>query len=453
MNPMLFRWLWTLKHVPQREVISTLQQIRRTQWMPPEQLEELNWEKTRRIVSHAYQHCPYYRQKYGAVGFEPGDLKRPEDFSKLPILTKTEVREHLDEMVAEGTKASALLTRFTGGSTGVPLKVYHDRRAALPTWCLHQRTTERWGVKMGDKTAHIWGLNRLNEQYLYDRQSALRQFISNYALFSAFEMTVEQMQRFAQFLRSFRPSLVIGYASAMTAFARYLEENGGAGFRPKAMWLTSEPTHDFQREVVERVFGAPVYDQYGSVEIHHYAVECGLRDGLHIDYDFRKVEVVDQEGMVLPRGDEGQIIVTDFVNFAAPLIRYRNEDMGRLLTNQCACGRSLPMMGKVTGRIYDMFVLPDGSQIYGHRFTTFFYDYVEQVQAFQVHQTARDRILVKIVPTERCNREKVAAMADQMFREYTRGQVAFEVQFVDDIPKEASGKYRFTKSDVSLQRR
>lgn len=453
MNPFLYRLLWTIKYLPQQETMATLRQIQRAEWLPAERLEELSWEKTRRLVAYAFNNCPYYRQKYGAIGFEPGDLKSPEDFARLPILTKQEVREHLDQMVAQGTEPSLLIKRFTGGSTGVPLGVYHDSRAALPQWCLYQRTIARWGIGMGDRTAHIWGLNRLNENHLYTRQSSFRRFISNYVLFNAFEMTVEQMRQFAHLLRGFRPSLLIGYTSAMTAFARFLEESDGAGFTPRAIWLTSEPTHDFQREMVERVFAAPVYDQYGSVEIHHCAAECALREGLHIDSDFRKVEIVDGAGHPAPTGVEGQIIVTDFINFAAPLIRYRNEDMGKLLDKGCPCGRGLPLMGKVTGRIYDMFVLPDGSQIYGHRFTTFFYDYVDQVRAFQVHQTTPERMLVSIVPTERCLREELALSVNQKFREYTKGQVAFEVQFVEDIPKEASGKYRFTKSDVSLQRR
>ena len=212
--------------------------------------------------------------------------------------------------------------------------------------------------------------------------------------------------------------------------------------------MTSEPTHDFQREIVERTYGAPVYDQYGSVEIHHCAVECANREGLHLEADFRTIEVVDEDGRPLPAGEAGLVTVTDLLNFAAPLIRYRNEDYGSLLAQNCSCGRSLPLMSKVTGRIYDMFHLPDGSQIYGHRFTTFFYDHVDAVTEFQVHQVLEDQVIVRLVPTSRCNRETLSAQVLKSFREYTRGQVTFDIQFVDGIAKEASGKFRFAKSDV-----
>ena len=152
-------------------------------------------------------------------------------------------------------------------------------------------------------------------------------------------------------------------------------------------------------------------------------------------------------------GETGQIVITDLLNYAAPLIRYRNEDMGNLFGRPCSCGRGLPLMDKVTGRIYDMFILPDGSQVYSHRFTTFFYDHVDKVRAFQVHQTKEDHAVVRLVTTESCVREELSAQLLQKFREYTNNQVQFDIQFVESIPKEASGKYRFTKSDVLLKQR
>ena len=110
-------------------------------------------------------------------------------------------------------------------------------------------------------------------------------------------------------------------------------------------------------------------------------------------------------------------------------------------------------MDKVTGRISDMFTLNDGSKVHGERFTHFFKYKLTDVETFQVHQTAIDKAVVRVVPTESCDRDTFSAEMLKQFREYTKGQMQFEVQFVDSIPKEASGKYRFTKSDVLLKRR
>ncbi len=453
MNPALYRTLWHTKHWRDKDILDTLHQVEANEWLSADELAHMTWEKQKRLVAHAYATSPYYRKKYDAAGFQPCDLKQPEDFSRLPLLTKEEVRTHLDDMVAQGIPSSRRIQRFTGGSTGIPVKVYHDAFTSVPEWAMYMRTVERWGLRLGDKTAHIWGLNRLNQEFLYSNQPWWQRALKNYVLLDAFEMSQAKMDGFARLLRGFRPDLLIGYTSAVTAFAEYLESSGGAGFQPRAIWLTSEITLDFQKGKVEQVLGASVYDQYGSVEVHHCAAECERRDGLHIDADFRTVEVVDDDGRPLLPGETGQVVITDLLNYAAPLIRYRNEDMGSLLGRPCSCGRGLPLMDKVTGRIYDMFILPDGSQVYGHRFTTFFYDHIDKVRAFQVHQTSQDRAVVRVVPTTLCDREGLSEEMVKKFSEYTKGQMRFEVQFVESIPKEASGKYRFTKSDVSLGQR
>ncbi len=450
MHPMLFRALLRLKNLHQGDIMARWRRIEGQQWLSRDELEEMAWQKRRALVAHAFANCPFYRRKYQEAGFQPGDLKTPEDFGRLPLLLKQEVREHIAEMVASGVEPARLEKKFTGGSTGIPLMVYHDRRATPLHTPLHLRTVRAWGLDSGEKTAHIWGLNPLNQEYLHQKLSRWDLFRTNYALLNAFTMDQDNLASFAALLRRFRPGLVISYTSAMESFARYLEQNGGAGFRPRAIWLTSEPIHDFQKALIERVLQTPVYNQYGSVEVFFMAAECGLRQGLHVNLDFRYLEIVDEEDRPLPPGQIGRVVVTDLANQAAPLIRYRNEDMSSLRPGACPCGRGLPLMNEITGRIYDMFILPDGSQVYGHRFTTFFYDHVDKVKGFQVHQTHRDRAVVSIVPGEGLRQDELSARLLEAFRGYTGGQMSFEVRYVQEIAKEASGKFRFAKSDVRV---
>jgi phenylacetate-CoA ligase len=447
-NPYLFRFLLGTKHLADRPYRSLQRDVARNQWLSRDELAAITWERQKAIVRHAFDNCPFYRRKYSAAGFAPGDLKQADDFARLPILTKEELRSGIGEIVAEGCPPSRLLKKFTGGSTGIPVMVYHDLASALMIDGLHRRTIGSWGLKHGCRTAHIWGLNRLNEQYLHSTQSSWRRFLTNYVLLDAFDMTREKLTEFHDLLSRFRPELIISYTSAMVSFARFVQERGGTGLSPAAIWLTSEPTHEFQKSLVERVFQSTVFDQYGSVEVLFCASECSVRNGLHINSDFRLIEIADSTGRPLGPGHKGQVVVTDLANYAAPLIRYRNEDIASLLDRPCECGRTLPLMSKVDGRIYDMFVLPDGSEVYGHRFTTFFYDYVDQVRNFQVHQTDPAHAVVRIVATPRCAREELSSRVQSVFRSYTKGLIAFEILFVEEIPAEASGKYRFAKSDV-----
>ncbi|MBU2468678.1 MAG: hypothetical protein KKC78_08550, partial [Proteobacteria bacterium] len=440
------------KQWPNRSFFDRIAQVEKNQWISRDQLQELAWQKQKALVKHAYEKTPFYKEKYSQAGFEPGDLRRREDFERLPVLTKGEVRQNLERMRMQNLPEDRVRTMFTGGSTGVPLKVYQDRQGALWNDPMRFRTHGAWGLKMGVRIAHIWGLNPLNEQYEQNQQSSWHRYLHNFVLLSAFDMTEEKMVKFAGILARYKPHLIISYTSAMYTFANFLLENGGPKWKTKAVWLTSEPIHDFQKQCIEQALSAPVYNQYGSVEVFYYAAQCRQRDGLHINSDFRTLEVVDEQGRGVGPGELGQVVVTDLVNYACPLIRYRNEDMASLVANSCPCGSSLPLMSEVTGRVYDMFGLKDGTQVYGHRFTTFFYSHIDKVKTFQVHQISLDRALVKIVPVRDCPRQELKEALLTAFREYTKGQMDFEVSFVEEIARESSGKYRFVKSELVAQR-
>lgn len=454
MNPLVYRVLQHAKHIGNPAYRRTVRQVDQEQWLSRDELADLAWQRQRALVRQAYRHSPFYRRKYDDAGFHPDHLRHPEDFARVPLLTKDEVRKYIADIICDNVSHGRLVPRYTSGSTGVPLMTYLDRMAGPATDALYSRTIGRWGLRIGSRTAQIWGLHRRDMADRYKKPRHWQRFLKNWVTLDAYGMlTAEKMLGFAEFLRSFRPDLIISYVSAIGAFARFLNERGGAGFQPKAIYLTAEPTHSSQKELVERTFRSPVYDVYESIEITHCAAECDRREGLHINADLRTVEVVDKTGQPLPPGEMGELVVTDLINHAAPLIRYRNEDLGILLDHACPCGRGLPLMGKVAGRIIDMFILPDGSQIYGGVFAAFFYEHVNEVHSFQVHQTNRDRVIVRIVPTAACERETLSAQVLEAYRNFTSGKIQFDVRFVERINQEVSGKFRFIRSDVSNPQR
>jgi phenylacetate-CoA ligase len=414
-----------------------------------EQLDELQLIRLKALLDRAYRKSDFHRERFRTVGFEPGDLRSVADLAQLPVMTKEDIRENVDRIRVSDIPESSLTERFTGGSTGIPVRVLSDPNTAIELTAMFVRTTARWGVRPGDRIAHIWGLNRLNEHQNYAEQGWWQRYKTNFVLLDAFELTTDRMVGFTELLRGFKPALLIGYVSAVTAFARFLSENGGAGFSPAAIWLTSEPTHAPQARLIEDVFNAPVYDQYGSVEVFHCAAECDQRAGLHIDADYRVIEIADHGGVVKPLGQTGEVLVTDLLNTAFPLIRYRNEDVASMLETPCSCGRAMPVMSHVEGRIYDVFTLSDGSMVYGHRFTTFFYQHWNEVKSFQVHQISQDVANVYVVPALQGGQDELGIKILTAFTEFTRNLMKFNIEWKDDIPQESSGKYRFVKSDVT----
>jgi len=295
----------------------------------------------------------------------------------------------------------------------------------------------------------VWGLPKESEMlHDFDFQSKIRRFCTNTTWFNAFDMTDKRMTKFADFLKGYKPNIIIGYVSALYEYARFMLENNITINPPKAICITAEPSTAFQRELIEKAFGTKTFNEYGSSEILRVAAECCERQGLHIHADSRYVEITDAHGSHKQKGEIGNIVITDLENRAMPLIRYRNDDLGSIHTNDCACHLNLPLMENIMGRIYDMITLRDGKKIYGHMFSRTIFRYVSQIKQFQVHQIALDKIIVRIVPDKMGDLERLKCKILSDFQQYTSDQINYSFEIVKSLKKERSGKLRYVKSDV-----
>lgn len=430
-----------------------LEQIRNTEnrvTLTKEQLSDLQMKKLRELLFYAYNNCPFYHEKYSNLDLRPEDISNFDDFQKVPIITNTELRENIEKMIPTCIDRSLLEVAYTGGSTGVPLKVYWDRRKKDLMQALYLRTIRFWGCDIGTKTAWIWGRIPSEPERLMDfrYQSKFRRFLRNVTWFNAYDMTEETMREFAEFLNQFKPGLIIGYVNALCEYARFLKENMIKIYSPKAIWITAEPSGFHQRKLIEKAFGAKTYNQYGSSEILHIAAECSIRSGLHIHADSRYVEICDANNMRIPPGEIGNIIVTDLENRVMPLIRYKNEDMGSLKQSNCKCGINLPLMDNVVGRSFDIIKLKNGRKVYGIMFSKIMFGYVEEIKQFQFHQVSLENIIVRIVPAKTENLEKLRHEIHSRLRKHTANLIDYSFEFVDSIRKEKSGKLQYVKSDL-----
>jgi phenylacetate-CoA ligase len=256
------------------------------------------------------------------------------------------------------------------------------------------------------------------------------------------------MQRFVQKFIALRPPLLQGYVGAIDHLASYIEENRWDVPAPKAIWVTSSPVSAVQRRRIERIFGAPVYDQYGCGEVFWLAAQCGARGGLHINHEGRFIEFVDSDGHDCPRGQTGRILITDLDNRLFPLIRYENGDQGRRGAETCPCGINLPLMDQVRGRMTDMIHLPDRGCISGDYLTTIFDKYPDAVKGFQIRQEADYSLRLFYVPqAEGFELEEVLRKVNAEVRKRTQEKVAVTMEAVEAIPH-AEGKLRYVTSDV-----
>lgn len=431
---------WLKSRLKRAEALRLYRELRAHERWTPDALARLNWEKRCAIVAHAFATSPFYREKLKAVGFEPGDLKTETDFERLPVMTKDELRANTDRILMEGVDRAWLFESTTGGSTGEPLRVYHDKRYLYEA--LGWRMMAWWGVAPGMNEAVIWRTRvDLNPTTWYGRH--IQGWPTRRCWLNAASMTDDDVALFVKRCRSIKPRILQGYIGAVSHVAHWLDEQAVSMPPPRAVWVTSSPLSAVDRQFMERVYRAPVYDQYGCGEVYWLAAECRRRNGLHAFTDARHIEFVDADARAVAPGLEGDILLTDLENRAFPIIRYANGDRGAWRREPCPCGNALPLMAPVRGRMTDVIRLRDGTALDGSNLTTLFDDWPEAVRQFQVEFTREREILLRVVP-----RPDYTALDDVLDRvranleRMVRGLAAVRIARVETIPHDG-GKTRF----------
>ena len=180
----------------------------------------------------------------------------------------------------------------------------------------------------------------------------------------AASLTEQRMEEFHAALLRWRPKVIQAYARSAVLFARFLRERGLTAYKPHSIVTSAEMLEPDDRQILEDVFGCPVFDRYGCREVSVIASECPAHTGLHVNAECLHVEIETPDGPADP-GEVGAILVTDLLNTAMPLIRYRIGDLGSLTEGDCPCGRGLPRLAALHGRSTDFLVGSDGRLVSG----------------------------------------------------------------------------------------
>jgi len=334
----------------------------------------------------------------------------------------------------------------TGGSTGAPLRFFLDRQRLFSRKAATIRH-DRWsGWDIGQKMGVLWG-NRVDfapKKSL--KQRLVTKLTDRRLMLDTSDITPKVLAEFAEALRRFRPPIYLAYANSIYLYARYLKEKGGDYHRPNAIITSAELLTEPQREVIESVFECRVFDRYGCRETSMIASECPAHDGLHINAEQILVEFEYADGD--DSGDRpGSIVLTDLLNYGMPLIRYRIEDMGRPVTGTCSCGRTLPRMHLSGGRVTDFLVTPEGTVISGASMTIYFVATVPGIAQAQIVQKRIDHLVLRLVRSETFDEASQRVLAEKV-AEFFGTRMTFDLEFVDRIASTASGKHRFSISDI-----
>ena len=320
-------------------------------------LRELQLERLRWSVRHAYDNNPVYRRKFEAAGFRPDQLRSLADLNRIPFLTKQEMRDASPYGLFAVPMKDVVRVHSSSGTTGNATVVGYTRQD-IDLWAtLMARTIASAGGSADDvlQVAYGYGLftGGLGAHYGGEKIGA-----------TVIPISGGNTDRQLMLIRDFGTTMLActpSYAINMADFAsRHMPEFDFRKTRLRRGIFGAEPWTEAMRKEIETRMGIEAFDIYGLSEVIGPGVscECSAKSGLHVFEDLFYVEIIDPDtGEPLPEGSAGEIVYTSLTKECCPVIRYRSRDITRIYREGCSCGRTLVKMEKVCGRSDDMLII------------------------------------------------------------------------------------------------
>ncbi|MBU0753416.1 MAG: hypothetical protein KJ787_14135 [Gammaproteobacteria bacterium] len=417
-------WLHRRRHA---ERFALLEGLLRHQALSRAEVLRQQQDDLANIVAFAAANTDFYRDR----------LAPDRPFIDQPILTKDDVVHNRDAMLARGADRKQVGIAYTGGSTGNPLAYYWDAAKHELMRAGMMRAYMGSGWRPGDGIINFWGAS----QDIRGGGIARRygEYVTGERTLGARDFDERKLGEWAACIGATRPVLLQGYASILAELARYVIDKRIAMPRSlRGIYSTAEVLTAEQREAMERAFSCRVFNQYGCREVPNIACEC-RHGNMHVFTDMVHLESLPQDGA-------DRLIVTSLTNRLMPFIRYDLGDSGRLLPGDCDCGWPFPLMEMGMCRRNDLIRTSSGKVVYPAYFNSLL-NGIGPIRQYQFVQTALDRMVLKLVSERPLDGVALEAMRQKVRRDVD-GAMLIEVNYVDAIPRSASGKHRFIVAEL-----
>ncbi len=413
--------------------------VEESQWWDLERIRAYQTDQLRRICTRAWQRSPFYRDWFRKAGFDPRDLRQPEDLRALPPIDRETVRAHLAEMCTVDPATSNVDFVSTGGTGGQPLHFYIGADRSSVEYAYLVASWERVGFRLGSTMAVLRGRvvppGRDGLRCEYD--PLLRHWY-----YSTFHMDDQDMRRYVEHMRRIGPCFLHVYPSTAAILARFIRRSGlAAPDNIRAVIAESEIVYPDQRRLVEEVFGVRYFACYGHTEKLVAAAECEHCSDYHVWPTYGYFELLDAAGRpVTTPGQRGEIVGTGFINTVMPFIRYRTGDWATYVADRCnACGRNHVLIRDIRGhRTQEMLVAHDGSLVPWTALNMHDDTFVH-VLRFQFYQERPGYAVLRVVPAESFTDADARRILERLGRKLA-GRVELELERVPEIETTPRGK-------------
>jgi phenylacetate-CoA ligase len=332
-----------------------------------------------------------------------------------------------------------MFAEHTSGTTAKPITLWRTRTVQREWYALLEARTRHWyGITRRDRWGIFGGqlvvpVTHRNPPF-WTWNAALNQLY-----LSSFHLAPDLACHYIDAIAKYDVKYLLGYTSALHFIAQQVLRMGRRDLKMKVVITNAEPVTELQRRVISEAFQCPLRETYGSAEIVSAGSECE-HGKMHLWPEVGIMETVEGD-MRISDGVPGEMICTGLLNADMPLIRYRMGDRAAVGTSgqamDCGCGRKLPQISALEGRVDDVLYSQDGRRI--GRLDPAFKGSMPLHEA-QLIQEALDRIRVRYVPAPGFS-AKTAEHMIRAIREYV-GPVQVILQEMDQVPREANGKFR-----------
>lgn len=367
------------------------------------------------------------------------------DIGSLSILKKIDIVNNFDEIRTVEKKGSII--NQTSGTTGSSLKTYMTRDDMQERWSIVDTHKEAHGFKFGKKTAWFSGKNLITEQDISKGICSHYDFINKIRYYSTFHINNKNFDIYWESLNAYQPEFIVGFPSSIFTICEIADSKGLRIKKPvNVFFSTSENLTPKYREVISRVLGCKIADHYSASEGAPIILEC-TASSLHLNPLSGVVEVLDEN--LLPVR-EGELIVTSFTSHGTPLIRYRVGDIIKLAPDDktCVCGSSFLLIESIEGRSSDYIYSPEKGKVNQVNIGNSAKG-IDGIVSFQIIQEIETEITLRLVVSDDYNKVEESNFLSAI-RERVGKKIEINIQYVDEILREKSGKFRIVKNSLNL---
>ena len=432
-----------------------LEQLDESQWWPAERLRQAQFEQLQALLRHALKQVPFYRNQWRRAGLKAAQIDGPEQWCRVPILQRAQVQKldrvlHAKKLPA-GHRQPARAQ--TSGSTGTPISVLTTETTRL-LWAAISLRDHAWHAR--DFSGALASIRIFGDKVDAAAPHGVRipdwgpPVSLLHASGPGWGLDIHtDPHRQLEWLLEVKPDYLLTFPTNAAALARLCLEGHRKPDNLRELRLVSEAVDTELRTLLQQAFDVPVVDAYSAQEAGYLALQCPDHPHYHVQSENVYLEVVDESGQPCAPGETGRVLITTLHNFAMPLIRYEIGDYATVGA-ACECGRGLPVLTRILGRVRNMVVLPNGEASWPNLAATFYRQAAPVIQ-HQVVQHDLEHLEARLVVERALSRDEEAALRNMIVKRIGH---PFSVSFSypERIERSRSGKYEEFVSHVTQER-